>query len=87
LTVEATLEGTWLRVERQALVALPRSGGVCFGIRVESHPLTVVKADAVACEGLRRALETMPSAMADYKGLSVSRARLIQLLGDGDLFT
>lgn len=80
LTAEATLEGTWLRVERQALVALPGSGGVCFGIRVESHPLTVVQADAQACEGLRRALETMPSAMADYKGIAVARARLVGLL-------
>lgn len=80
LTAEATLEGTWLRVERQALVALPRSGGVCFGIRVESHPLTVVKADARAGEGLRRALETMPPEMADYKGIVVARERLIELL-------
>lgn len=80
LTADATLEGTWLRVERQALVALPRSGGVCFGIRVESHPLTVVMADVPAREGLRRALETMPAEMADYKGISAARARLIELL-------
>lgn len=80
LTADATLERTWLRVERQALVALPRTGGVCFGIRVESHPLTSVKADAGAGEGLLRALETMPPALAEYKGLSSARPRLMALL-------
>lgn len=78
----ATLDSTWLRVERQALVALPRTGGVCFGIRVESYSLAELYADVEARSGLRGALETMPAAMAEYKGLAVARERLVGLLRD-----
>jgi len=70
----------WLRVEHQVLVALPLSGGILFGIRIENHPLAEVKADAVASVRLRRALETMPEAMAVYKGIAPARRRLLELL-------
>jgi len=69
-----------LRVEHQALVALPKSGGILFGIRVVNHSLAEVKADAVATTRLCRALETMSDEMARYKGLVSARARIIQLL-------
>src|SRR5690606_3014151 len=32
----STLDATWLRVERQCLMALPAAGGVLFGIRIHS---------------------------------------------------
>lgn len=70
----------WLRVEHQAVVALPKSGGILFGIRVVNHPLTEVKEDSIAAVRLCRALETMPEEMARYKGLVSARARIIQLL-------
>jgi len=70
----------WLRVEHQALVALPTSGGLLFGIRVVNHPLAEVLADAVARRRLAHALITMPEAMARYKGLESARARLLELL-------
>lgn len=70
----------WLRVEHQALVALPKSGGILFGIRVVNHPLTEVIADSTAAVRLCRALETMPEEMARYKGFAVARTRIIQLL-------
>ena len=70
----------WLRVEHQALVALPQSGGILFGIRVVNHSLAEVKADALAAARLRRALETMPHEMARYKGLSTARRRILELL-------
>jgi hypothetical protein len=70
----------WLRVEQQALVALPRSGGILFGIRIANHPLAEVKGDLLAGARLIRALETMPEAMAVYKGIAPARMRLLELL-------
>ena len=70
----------WLRVEHQALVALPKSNGILFGIRVVNYSLQEVKADAIAAARLGRALETMPEEMARYKGLASARTRIIELL-------
>ena len=74
------LDRTWLRVERQALVALPRSGGVLFGIRIELHGLERVRAEPAAAAGLRRALATMPEDLAVYKRIADVRRELIALL-------
>ncbi len=70
----------WLRVERQVLVALPRTQGILFGIRIELHPLVEVLAEPAAAAGLRRALETMPEALASYKRIAHMRRELIALL-------
>lgn len=75
----------WLRLEDQALVALPRTGGVLFGIRVTVHPWAAILAEAPARTGLRRALATMPEAVAAYKGLAPARARLLELLDEPDV--
>lgn len=64
-----TPERLWLRVEHQALVALPRSGGVVFGIRIALHRLDDVARNPAAAKGLRRALESMSPAVAAYKRL------------------
>ena len=48
------LERLWLRVEHQALVALPETGGVLFGIRIALHRLDTI-AGTPAAAGLRRA--------------------------------
>lgn len=78
------LDEVWLRVEHQALVALPRSRGVLFGIRVVVHPLAEVKRDSAALRGLLRALRTMPESMAVYKGIARSRAALVRMLEQPD---
>ena len=70
----------WLRVEHQALVALPKTGGVLFGIRVIVHSLAEVKQNATAARGLHRALQTMPEAMAIYKGIAPARSALLGML-------
>jgi hypothetical protein len=80
LDASVKLDEVWLRVEHQALVALPKTRGVLFGIRVVVHPLAKVKQDADATRGLRRALETMPEAMAVYKGIAPARAALLKIL-------
>jgi dimethylamine monooxygenase subunit A len=49
----------WLRIEHQALVALPRTRGILFAIRIAMHPLAEVKRDAAAATGLARALRSM----------------------------
>ena len=76
------LNEVWLRIEHQALVALPRTGGVLFGIRIAVHGLAEVKLNVKAAAGLGRALETMPEAMAIYKGIAPARAALLALLRD-----
>lgn len=74
------VEDVWLRLEHQALVALPRAGGVLFGINVRVHPLADIVAEPEAARRLRRALETMPEAMAAYKNLQAARGELLRLL-------
>lgn len=71
---------TWLRVEHQLLTALPQSGAILFGIRLALHPIEEVLVDADLRTRLHRALETMPDAVAAYKGLAESRPELLRLL-------
>ncbi len=80
LDARGNWDEVWLRVEHQALVALPKSGGILFGIRVVNHSLAEVKADSVAANRLSRALETMPEEMARYKGLATARERILKML-------
>lgn len=70
----------WLRVEHQALVALPQTGGVLFGIRIALHRLDEVAADPMLAAGLGRALRTMPRVMAKYKGLAAIQPALADAL-------
>ncbi|MDP6678481.1 MAG: DUF3445 domain-containing protein [Verrucomicrobiota bacterium] len=80
LTPDVGLEGVWFRVERQALVALPETGGILFGIRLEVVPLARLRENQPARAGLLEALETMPDKIADYKNLTPARGQLIRLL-------
>jgi hypothetical protein len=64
-----TPERLWLRVEHQALLSLPQTGGIIFGLRIALHRLDAVARDPLAAAGLRRALLTMPPEMAAYKRL------------------
>jgi len=80
LDATVQLEDVWLRVEHQALAALPRTRGVLFGIRIAVYPLTEIRQDPLLSPRLRRALRTMPEPMAQYKNLASARQRLISLL-------
>lgn len=78
----ATLATTWLRAEHQALVRLPATGAVLFGIRIESRTLQEETGASAEFGGtLRRLLDTMPGAVLHYKGLAACRERLLELLG------
>lgn len=74
------LDRLWLRVEYQALVALPRTGGVLFGIRIALHRLDGVVLDPAVSAGLRRALVSMPAEVAAYKRLDAVREAMVGLL-------
>jgi dimethylamine monooxygenase subunit A len=80
LDATVSAEEVWLRVEHQALIALPKSGGILFGIRVVNYSLNEVKANQLAAGRLGRALETMPEEMARYKNLAKARGRILHLL-------
>jgi hypothetical protein len=79
-TSPVSLDRLWLRVEHQALLSLPASRGVVFGIRISLHRLDEVRHSGGAA-GLRRALETMPAELARYKRLEEIRPELVRLLG------
>lgn len=78
-TAPVQLDRLWLRVEHQALIALPQTRGVVFGIRIALHRMDDV-AKSPAARGLARALETMPSEVADYKNLMDIKLNVINLL-------
>jgi len=63
-------------------MALPRTGGVLFGIRIALHRLDDVARDKPAAAGLRRGLATMPEALARYKRIDAVRQELINQLGE-----
>lgn len=77
-----SLAGIWLRVEHQALLALPGSGGVVFGIRIALHRLDQVARDRRAAAGLARALRTMPADLAAYKRVDGVRAALLTAISE-----
>jgi hypothetical protein len=82
LTPPARLDSTLLRLEHQAVLALPRTGGLLFGIRVDHLELTALHQDPDLSSALVRALDSMPEPMARYKGLVGVRAELTRLLAE-----
>lgn len=80
LDATVRLDEVWLRVEDQALVALPKSGGILFGIRIVNHSLVEIQADPAVATAFSRALQTMPDEMARYKNLHTARDSVIRLL-------
>lgn len=81
LDASVTLDEVWFRIEEQSLVSLPNSGGILFAIKLVILPMREIIADPAACQGLLRALRTMPEPMATYKGITPARERLLELMG------
>lgn len=79
-TLPVSLERLWLRVEHQALLALPQTGAVVFGIRIALHRVDDVARDPSLKRGLVRALETMPTELVAYKRLEDVRMELLRQL-------
>jgi hypothetical protein len=76
------LEEAWLRREDQCLFALPRTGGIVFGIRVTHTFWPDVRRNRTVARSVARSLRTMPHAMLDYKRLADVREQLARLLDD-----
>jgi hypothetical protein len=81
LDASVSLDEVWFRVEYQSLVALPKTQGILFGIRLIIEPMEHLSRDPECARGLARALQTMPASIASYKGILPARDRLIELLG------
>lgn len=70
----------FLRVERQTLMRLPRSGFVLFAIRVHSYPLTRVLDVPGAARDLAAAVRALPDSIGVYKSLPAFRDALLACL-------
>lgn len=80
ITAENALDSLFLRVERQTLSVLPRTGAILFGIRTHVYPLRrVVSVDGAAAR-LAAAVAGLPEAMALYKSILPFREALLGAL-------
>lgn len=80
LAADATLATTWLRLETQFLTRLSAVPALLFGIRVSHHRLDALAADPGLAARLATSLESMPEAVAAYKGLATVRGPLVAAL-------
>ena len=74
-----SVDDIWLRIEDQSLSLLPKSDAILFGIRIESIRLTEVLADSEIRRRFHRALKTMPSVVAEYKGITTVMPELLRI--------
>ena len=74
------LNQVWVRREDQVLFRLPKTRALIFGINVFNISVGEVASDKEGRAGLRRAIETMPEEIAEYKNLLKSREYLLALL-------
>jgi hypothetical protein len=70
----------FLRVERQTLRRLPRSGAIVFGIRVHSYPLRGIVTGPVLAGRLASAVRALPSDVMHYKSMLPFQAALLAWL-------
>jgi hypothetical protein len=80
---EASIARAFIRVERQTLRKLPRSGDILFTIRIYLDPLAVLARHpgrAAVARSLATQLAGLDAAQLAYKGLAAGRDRLIARL-------
>jgi hypothetical protein len=80
VSAEQMGEQLWLRVERQTLRRLPRSGDVVFAIHTHVDPLAEAIDSPQAAGALAARIREMPEAMARYKSIWPIRAPLLAWL-------
>ncbi|CAK7238477.1 hypothetical protein SEUCBS140593_010728 [Sporothrix eucalyptigena] len=86
-----TLEQLHLRVERQVLQRLPRTGAIAFSIRTYVTPITTVTRDRVWAKALRTNVNSYSPQVAQYKNKAlwekVLAEHLDEVIGpeDGDM--
>jgi dimethylamine monooxygenase subunit A len=82
IAAERAGEQLWLRVERQTLRRLSRSGDVLFGIRTHLAPLAAVVDGPPTAQALAARVREMAPAMAAYKRIAPIRDALLTYLDD-----
>ncbi|WP_185155425.1 heme-dependent oxidative N-demethylase family protein [Rudanella paleaurantiibacter] len=81
LTPETVGDQLFIRIERQTLTRLPRSGSILFGIHTYQNRLADELSERPdAARRLLNVLNTTPPAMLDYKGISPFLEPLIRFL-------
>lgn len=84
LTPDNVGEHLFIRIEKQTLTRLPRSGAILFGIRTYQNRLDCELAELAerpdAAQRLLNVLTTTPPAMLDYKGISPYLSPLLTYL-------
>ena len=73
----------FIRVERQTLRKLPRSGDILFTIRIHMDPMALLKRHpdrAALAASFASQLMELDSAQLDYKGMAADRDRLVAML-------
>ena len=80
VTPDNALDRLFLRVERQTLSVLPRTGVVLFTIRTHVYPLRRVVAVEGAAARLGEAVRGLPPEMALYKSIAPFREALLAAL-------
>lgn len=73
-------QSLWLRVERQTLRRLPRTGAILFTIRTYVTRLDQAIQSRAAAQDLAAAIRDMPPAMQDYKRIAPYAAALLPWL-------
>ena len=80
ITAANAAQRLFLRVERQTLIRLPRSGSVLFAIRVHSYPLHRVLAVPGAARDLDAAVRALPESFGRYKSIPAFQDALLACL-------
>lgn len=80
ITVENSLDSTFLRVERQTLRRLPKTGGLIFSIRTYITRTSEVAKDSQNRKLMLATLETLDEATVKYKGMSAFYNALLTAL-------
>lgn len=77
-----TVDGMFLRVERQTLRRLPRSHALLFGIRTYITQIRRVTADKEVARVLRAQIESYPEDVAEYKNKHVWKTAVMEYLDE-----
>lgn len=80
VTAENAGETLSLRVERQTLRRLPRTGAILFGIRVHVYPLRAAITTPRAAARLAEAIRALPESTSLYKSIPPIRRALLDWL-------
>ena len=80
ITSENAGENLWIRVERQSLRRLEKSGNILFVIHTYVHPLRILEDNPAVASNLAAAVKQIPTQMQSYKNLLPIREALLGYL-------